>query len=61
MLKSLARVMWRLASSRRGGTAIEYGLILAFVVLVMFVSLQALAGVTTDMWSNISSKVQDAH
>lgn len=53
--------MWRLASDRRGGTAIEYGLILALVVLVMFVSLQALAGVTTDMWSNVSSKVQNAH
>ena len=60
MLKSLARSLWRLASERRGGTAIEYGLILALVVLVMFAALQGLAGVTTDMWSNVSTKVQNA-
>jgi pilus assembly protein Flp/PilA len=51
----------RLARERRGATAIEYGLILALVTLAMMTALVGVADVTTNMWSNISSKVQAAH
>ncbi|KQM98140.1 MULTISPECIES: Flp family type IVb pilin [unclassified Sphingomonas] len=49
-----ARKLWR---DRRGGTAIEYGMILGLVVVVLIVSLKLLAGTTTDMWAHVSEKV----
>lgn len=50
----------RAVRDRRGATAIEYGLILAFVFIVMIVGLTALANTTTDMWGNVSTKVAAA-
>lgn len=50
-----------LAECRKAATAVEYGLILALVVLTMFAALQLTAGATTDVWNNVSSKVQAAH
>lgn len=47
----------RLFGDVRGGSAIEYGLILAFMVLAMFATLTQLAGTTRDMWSYISAQV----
>jgi pilus assembly protein Flp/PilA len=41
----------------RGGTAIEYGLITALIVIAMIASLQNVAGVTINMWGNVSNKV----
>ena len=55
----MIHLAWRLARSRKGATAVEYGLILALVVLTMLAALQGLAGTTTGMWNNISSKVQN--
>ena len=54
------RPLARLWQDRRGGTAIEYGLILALVVLTMMAALVQLAGVTTGMWNNINTKVTNA-
>lgn len=53
-------VLRRVARSRRGGTTIEYGLILAFIVLMIFGALQALAGTTTDLWTDIATRVTTA-
>ena len=50
-----------LAECRKAATAVEYGLILAVIVLTMFGALQLTAGATTDMWNNVSTKVQTAH
>lgn len=50
----------RLLRDRRGGTAIEYGLIAALVVITMISALQLLAGTTTGMWNNISADVNRA-
>jgi pilus assembly protein Flp/PilA len=50
----------RLLRDRRGATAVEYGFILALVVLTMMVALINLADTTTNMWGNISTKVQTA-
>ncbi|MDB5679799.1 MAG: Flp family type IVb pilin [Sphingomonas bacterium] len=50
-----------LAECRKAATAVEYGLILAVIVLTMFGALQLTAGATIDLWGNVSNKVQAAH
>lgn len=50
----------RLIRSTRGGTAIEYGLILALVVLAMMAALTEFAATSVNMWTNVSNKVQAA-
>lgn len=50
----------RVSRDCRAATAVEYGFILALVVLTMMVALVSLADTTTNMWGNISSKVQTA-
>ena len=57
----MIHVLRHLARSRRGATAVEYGLILSLVVLTMLAALQGLASTTTGMWNNVSDKVQNAH
>lgn len=61
-LKSLPGRLVRcpLARCQRAATAVEYGLILALIVLAMMVALLELAGTTTGMWNNVSSAVQNA-
>jgi pilus assembly protein Flp/PilA len=51
------RLLGKLRRDSRGGTAIEYGLILALVVLAIMAALVAFAGASTDIWSNVSAKV----
>lgn len=50
----------RLKQDNRGATAVEYGLILALIVLAMMASLTFLARTTTNMWNNVSQAVQSA-
>ena len=50
-----------LAKSRRGATAVEYGLIVALIVITMVAALQTAASTTTSMWNNVSNKVQTSH
>lgn len=38
----------------RGATAVEYGLILALLVVAMIASLTNVATTTTDMWNNVA-------
>lgn len=59
--KVMIHVLRQLARSRRGATAVEYGLILSLVVLTMLAALQGLANTTSGMWNNVSEKVQSAH
>ena len=54
------RKIFRLVRDSRGATAIEYGLILALVVLALMAALIGLADTTTTMWNNVSTKVQNA-
>lgn len=37
-----------------GATAVEYGLILALIVVAMMVSLTNLANTTVGMWNNVA-------
>ncbi|MGK6320092.1 Flp family type IVb pilin [Sphingomonas sp. DT-204] len=50
----------RLAGNRKAATAIEYSLILAFVVIVAIVGLTAMADSTTGMWNRFTSRVATA-
>jgi len=47
----------RLLRNTRGGTAIEYGLIVALVVIAILVSLQSVANENTGIWAVVSSNV----
>ncbi|MDR7153546.1 pilus assembly protein Flp/PilA [Sphingobium xenophagum] len=41
----------------RGATAVEYGLIIALIVLAMITALTNVANKTTNMWNNVSTEV----
>jgi pilus assembly protein Flp/PilA len=56
----IVRLMKRLAREQNGGTAIEYGLIAALVVIAMIASLSQVANTTTTMWNGVHSKVDSA-
>ena len=62
---SVKRALWKTACSligdRRAGTAIEYGLIAALIVVAIIVSFNRVATVTVGMWNNVSNTVQGAH
>ncbi len=45
----------KLASSERGATAIEYGLIAALIVIAMMAGAKGLGGGVGGMWSDISA------
>jgi len=50
----------RLLGDVRGATAIEYGLIVALIVIAMIASFAALANVTTNMWNKVNVDVTQA-
>lgn len=47
----------RLLAETRAATAIEYGMILAVIVIVWFVALTQLAGTTVGLWHDILTRV----
>ena len=59
-MSRLILVLKSLASDLRGATAVEYGLILAGIVLAMFAALQTVGSSTSSMWNNVSTKVIEA-
>jgi pilus assembly protein Flp/PilA len=59
--RALWKMAWSLARDRKAGTAIEYGLIAALIVIAMIVSFTRVANVTVGMWNNVSTTVQAAH
>ncbi|WP_174280437.1 Flp family type IVb pilin [Sphingomonas bacterium] len=56
-----ARGLPSLLRDRRGATAVEYGFVVALVVLAMFAALAGVGNTTTSMWNNINSSVTNAH
>ena len=61
---SLRRLCRRLPAAlrdSRGATAIEYGLIVALIVIVMVAALKQVADANTNMWGNVSTKVINAN
>lgn len=59
-MRAVARLINRLMRDRRGATAVEYGFILALIVLAMMASLMSVANVTIGMWGNVSNDVEAA-
>lgn len=54
-IKSIARRgFWR---CDRGATAVEYGLIIAMIVLAMIAALNNVATKTIGMWNNVATEV----
>ena len=49
--------VWR---DSRGATAVEYGLIVALIVIVMVVALKQVANANTNVWQTVSTKVVNA-
>ena len=56
----MTKGLMRLLRDKRGGTAIEYGLIASMVVIAMLVALQNVANKTSTMWNSVSNKVNAA-
>jgi pilus assembly protein Flp/PilA len=48
-------------ADRRGGAAVEYGLIAAMIVMMMLMALGELANQTVGMWGNVNTKVAAAN
>ena len=61
MTATIGRTLLRALRTTRGATAIEYGLIVAFVVIAMIVGLTVLADATIGMWNRVETKVATAH
>ena len=49
-----------LCADRRGATAIEYGLIVALIVVAMIGGLTMLGGGTSGMWTKINNAMQSS-
>jgi pilus assembly protein Flp/PilA len=56
----MIRRLGKLFHDDRGATAVEYGLILALVVLVMLAALLNVAGTTIDMWNDVADRTINA-
>ncbi|WP_029936226.1 Flp family type IVb pilin [Sphingomonas sp. UNC305MFCol5.2] len=59
-MRALTKSILRLIRDSKAATAIEYGLICALIVLAIMAALLALGTVTSEMWDNVSTKVQTA-
>jgi pilus assembly protein Flp/PilA len=60
-MRRLIRLASRLGRDRRGATAVEYGFILAVIVIAIMAAVIELGATTTSLWTNVSTKVQEAH
>jgi pilus assembly protein Flp/PilA len=59
-LRGVVEAMRRFSNllrDERAATAVEYGLIIAMIVLAMIGALNFLASTTTTMWNNVSTTV----
>jgi pilus assembly protein Flp/PilA len=55
MLRNIGKMA--LIRCARGATAVEYGLIIAMIVLAIIAALNNIATKTTGMWTNVSNEV----
>ena len=59
-MNAIRKTLCRLPKDQKGATAIEYGLIVALIAIMMMADLRTLGGGAGGMWSNISSQVQNS-
>jgi pilus assembly protein Flp/PilA len=57
-MRQLAGLYGRLVRDRKGATAVEYGFIVALIVIAIIASIQGLAGANTEIWTNVHDKVR---
>ena len=50
----------KLKDDQTGATAVEYGLIIALVVLAAMGAIVGLASSTIEMWNNVATEVEQA-
>lgn len=60
-MRALVRLFSSLYRDRKAATAVEYGFILALIVIAIMAAVISLGATTTDIWTNVSTKVQSAH
>ena len=53
-----SQLFQRLLRDTRGATAIEYGLIVALLVIAIITALQGVADENTGLWAMVTQKVQ---
>ena len=56
----MMRHPFEIPKDEKGATAVEYGLIVALIVIVAVVGIQALGGSSASIWGNIANKASDA-
>ena len=56
----LVTILKAILKDTRGATAVEYGLIVAMIVLAMVAALQGFANSTIEMWDYVTEKVDTA-
>jgi len=59
-LAAIRRKMLRLLADKAGATAIEYGLIVALIVLAMVAGLRSLGGGVGGAWTELAADVSSA-
>ena len=57
---STTSLLTRLFQDEHGATAVEYGLILAMIVLAMMAALNGVANETIKIWGNVQTATQNA-
>jgi pilus assembly protein Flp/PilA len=57
---STTNLLTRLFRDEHGATAVEYGLILAMIVLAMMAALNGVANETIKIWGTVQSASQNA-
>lgn len=57
-MRAFVRLARAFARDRKGATAIEYGFLLALIALAIMATLVELGGTTSNLWNNVSTKVQ---
>ncbi len=50
----------RLFKDERAATAVEYGMILAFIFLALIVGVRAFAAGTIGVWTHVANEVEEA-
>jgi len=53
----MKRRLIKLIGNMHGATAIEYGLIVALIVIAIVVGIQSVGGGSTNIWGNMTNKV----
>lgn len=54
------KLFGKVLRDRRGTSAVEYGIILGFIVIGLFVAVGGVANETLKMWTRVGSETQKA-